>query len=320
MNKVFWIDGGAGRVIAAIPAFLKYAKLNPNDNWSIIVGGWDGLYWGIPELQDRTYSPDTKGVFDNIISKADVVITPEPYRNPAYFRQEISLVEGFDREINNTTDHSNLGVPKLVFNKAETTVSLQTIAELKAKQQKNKTIVFQPFARGAQPLLQNDKQQTIDVGDEESRSLSAAAYLSLAKKLSLKYNLIFFGEPQFQLAQDSYAANFTCDLRQWASLIANSDYFVGVDSVGQHMARALNIPGTVIFGSTFPKNTSYPDYFQIIEKPGVKKYSPIRLTGLDSMLANRLNDKLMDFEEAEVNEIFKKIVADIDLKAANGRL
>ena len=35
MNKVFWIDGGAGRVIAAIPALLKYGRLNPNDNWSV---------------------------------------------------------------------------------------------------------------------------------------------------------------------------------------------------------------------------------------------------------------------------------------------
>ena len=116
------------------------------------------------------------------------------------------------------------------------------------------------------------------------------------------------------MPQDTYGSNYTCDLRQWASLVENSDYFVGVDSVGQHMARAVGTPGTVIFGSTFPINTSYPDYFQIIEKPGVKKYSPIRLTGLDSTLSNRINDKLMDFEEKEINEIFKKICDDIDRK------
>ena len=314
MNKVFWIDGGAGRAIAAIPALLKYDRLNPNTNWSVLVAGWDNLYWGIPELQDRAYGIDTKGLFDNVIAKADIVITPEPYRNPAYFKQEISLVEAFDREINGSTDHSDLGIPKLVFNKAETTVSLKTIQELKDRQKKSKTIVIQPFGRGAQPLASNEKQQTTEVGDEESRSLSSAAYLLLAKKLSLKYNLIFFGEPQFQLAQDTFASNFTCDLRQWGSLIKEADYLVGVDSVGQHMARAVGTPGTVIFGSTFPVNTSYPDFFQIIEKAGVKKYSPIRLTGLDSMLANRINDTLMDFEETEINDIFKKIVSDIELK------
>jgi hypothetical protein len=314
MNKVFWIDGGAGRVVAAIPALIKYGKLNPDANWSVLVAGFDFLYWGIPELQDRTYGLDTKGVFDNVVSKADVVVTPEPYRNPAYWRQEISLSQAFDREINGATDHSDLGLPVFYFNKQETMISKKTIDELKQRQQKSKTIVFQPFGRGAQPTQQNDKGQTTDVNDDESRSLSATAYLSLAKKLSLKYNLIFFGEPQFQLAQDTFASNYTCDLRQWASLIKESDYFVGVDSVGQHMARAVGTPGTVIFGSTFPINTSYPDYFQIIEKPGVKKYSPIRIAGLDTTLSNRINDKLMEFEEKEIGEIFKKICEDIDKK------
>ena len=131
MNKVFWIDGGAGRVIAAIPALIKYSRLNPNKDWVVLVAGFDFLYWGIPELQDRTYGLDTKGLFDNIVSKADVVISPEPYRNPAYWRQEISLSQAFDQEINNTTDHSDLELPLFNFNKAETMVSLQTIAELK---------------------------------------------------------------------------------------------------------------------------------------------------------------------------------------------
>ena len=201
-----------------------------------------------------------------------------------------------------------------MFNSTEQRVAVNTISDLKGMQKRQKTIVIQPFGRGAQPLSQNENQQTTDVADEESRSLSSGAYLSLVKKLSLKYNIIFFGEPQFQLAQDIYSGHYTCDLRQWASLIKESDYFVGVDSVGQHMARAVGTPGTVIFGSTFPINTSYPDYFQIIEKPGIKKYSPIRIAGLDSQLSNRINDKLMDFEEEEINDIFKKIVADIDLK------
>ena len=80
------------------------------------------------------------------------------------------------------------------------------------------------------------------------------------------------------------------------------------------MARAVNVPGTVIFGSTFPINTSYPDYFQIIEKPGQKKYSPIRITGLDSVLADRYNDGMMDFDEAEITDMYNKIVADIEKK------
>lgn len=307
MKTIFYIDGGAGRVITAIPALLKYARLNPDSDWAVLIPAWDYLYWGIPELQDRTYGVDTKGVFDNVVKGADRIITPEPYRNPAYFRQEISLAQAFDREINGTTDHSDLGLPIFNFNKAEETIAKATIANLKNMQKRNKTVVFQPYGRGA-------KVEQEEVMDEESRSLDSRSYLYLGRKLAQRYNLVFFGEPQFQHKEDKFAANYTCDLRQWAALINEADYFLGVDSVGQHMARALGKPGTILIGSTFPLNTSYPDYFNIIEKPGVKKYSPIRITGLDSVLANRLNEGTMKFSDRELNEIYNNIVADIEKK------
>lgn len=307
MKKIFFIDGGAGRVVAAIPALLKFNRLNPGADWVVLVAGWDYLFWGIPELQDRTYGLDTKGLFDNVIKNADVVITPEPYRLPAYFKQEISLVQAFDREINNTTDHSDLGVPTLVFNQAEKLVAQSTIKDLKAAQKKQKTVIFQPFGRGAKV----DKEAIID---EESRSISQKDYITLVRKLAQRYNMIFFGEPDFQMKEDNFAAKYTCDLRQWGALIEEADYFVGCDSVGQHMARAVGTPGTVIFGSTFPINTTYPDYFQILENDAPKKYSPIRFAGLDSSLANRLNEKAMKFTDKELNDIFLAITTDIEKK------
>ena len=313
MKKVFWIDGGAGRTICAIPAFIKYSKLHKDEDWVIIVAGWDYLYWGIEELQDRTYGLDVKGLFDNVIKNADQVITLEPYRNPAYFRQEISLAQAFDREINNTKDHSDLIRPKLVFNQQERLVAAHTIDDLKKIQKKQKTIIFQPFGRGA-------KKDPTTIFDEESRSLSQKDYLSLVKRLAQRYNMIFFGEPDFQLQQDTFTAKYTCDLRQWGALVEASDYFIGVDSVGQHMAYATNIPGTVIIGSTYPINTSYPDYFQILEKGGNKKYSPIRIAGLDVTLSNRVNESTMRFTEKELTEIYNSITTNIERIKVDAKL
>lgn len=307
MKKIFYIDGGAGRVIAAIPALLKYAKLNPGKEFNVLVAAWDYLFWGIPELQDRTYGLDTKGVFDNVIKTADQIISPEPYRNPAYFRQEINLAQAFDREINNTTDHSDLGLPKLIFNQQERSVASHTVGDLKNLQKKQKTIMIQPFGRGAKLDKEN-------VHDDESRSLNSKDYLFLAKRLAQRYNMIFFGDPEFQLKADTYTAKYTADLRQWGALIAEVDYFVGVDSVGQHMARAVGTPGSVIFGSTYPINTSYPDYFNIIDRGNARKYSPIRLTGLDVSLTNRLNEPTMNFSEKELTEVYNSIVSDIEKK------
>lgn len=307
MKKVFYIDGGAGRVIAAIPALLKFNRLNPGTDFAVLVAAWDYLYWGIPELQDRTYGLDTKGLFDNVIKHAEQIITPEPYRNPAYFRQEISLAQAFDREINNTTDHSDLGIPSLVFNGQEKLVAGHTISDLKNIQKRQKTVIFQPFGRGSKIDREN-------VVDEESRSLSSKDYLTLVKKLAQRYNMIFFGEPEFQLKNDTYAAKYTCDLRQWGALIAEADYFIGCDSVGQHMARAVGTPGTVILGSTYAVNTTYPDYFNVIDKGNTRKYSPIRLAGLDVSLSNRLNEGTMKFSDKELNDIYNNIVSDIERK------
>lgn len=332
MNKIFYIDGGAGRVIAAIPALRKYAKLHPNEDWSVFIAGWDNLLWGIPELQDRTYNPDTKGIFDNVLSKADVIITPEPYRVPGYFKQELSLAEAFDKEINQTDDHSDLEPPIMVFSKAEEQTAANFHNFMKVTYKKKKTIVIQPFGRSAridgqpmdpcghqmqpQPMMM---QQQMPIGptppkiiiDDSSRSLTKKSYLKLTRELSKKYNLVFFGEKPFMMDEDpSHKVEF--DLRMWGSVIKYADYFIGCDSVGQHIARCTNTPGTVFIGSTYPINTSYPDYFKIIDKEGIKKYSPIRLCGLDGHLADRLNEGSMKFSDEEMDTIIKNIIDDIE--------
>jgi len=309
MKKAFMIDGGAGRVIAAIPSLLKYIRNNPKEDISIFIGGWDSLVWGIPELQNITYSLDTKGIFENIIKKCDEIVSPEPYRVPGYFRQELSLVEAFDLLINNTTDHSDLEPPKMVLCKSEEKGAAQFIGGVKAQQQKQKTIVIQPYGRSANRIDEHD------IIDESSRSIEPHVYLKLIKKLSTKYNLVFFGEQNTMTPGDTITQTHNGDLRQWAAIIEASDYFIGCDSVGQHMARALEKPGTVIIGSTYAINTTYPDYFNIIEKQGIEKiYSPIRICGLDSHLADRYNDRCMDFTDEEIGEMYKSIVKDIEHK------
>ena len=308
MKKVFMLDGGAGRIIAAIPALKKYVRDNPDDDTSIVIGGWDMLLWGIQELQDITYSMDTKGIFDNVISKADEIISPEPYRVPGYFRQDLSLAEAFNVLINNTNDHSDLGIPEMVLNQMEEYNAAKMIADAKKHGQKQLTIVIQPWGRSANKVDENT------IVDESSRSLSQDTYLKLIKKLSTKYNIVFFGEQQLAHPEDTITFKPQGDLRMWAAFVDAADYFIGCDSLGQHMARAFNKPGTVIIGSTFAENTTYPDYFNIIEKEGIKKYSPIRISGLDSHLADRYNDRCMDFTDDEINKMYANIVKDIEKK------
>lgn len=300
------IDGGAGRAIASIPALIKYTK--KNNNFRIMVNGWDNLFWGIPELHDKVFNPDQKGAFDQFFMDADKVVSPEPYRVPGYYRQEKSLAEAFDYLINETDDHSDLGLPVIKTSKNEELQAANFIRETKQQQQKQKTIVIQPFGRSM------EKPQEKVILDQSSRSINPDTYLKLVKKLSTKYNLILFAEKNFWMEEDTYTMKPEADLRMWSAFIDASDYFVGCDSVGQHMARALNKPGTIIIGSTFPVNTSYPNYFNIIEKDVPKIYSPIRISGLESHLADRINESTVEFTDQEITDIYASIVKDIEKK------
>tara|TARA_R110002153_G_scaffold126582_1_gene273952 strand:+ start:2290 stop:3216 length:927 start_codon:yes stop_codon:yes gene_type:complete len=306
MKTVFLIDGGAGRAIAAIPALLKYHK--NNKNFQVLVNGWDTLYWGIPELHDKVFNPEQKGAFEQFFLNADNVVSPEPYRVPGYYKQEKSLAEAFDYLINDTDDHSDLGLPVLKTNRNEELQAANFIQQTKKEQQKQKTIVIQPFGRSI------EKPQENVILDQSSRSINPDTYLKLVKKLSTKYNLVLFAEKNFWMPEDTYTMKPEADLRMWSAFIDAADYFVGCDSVGQHIARSLNKPGTVIIGSTFASNTSYPNFFNIVEKDVPKVYSPIRISGLESHLADRVNETTVEFTDEEINGIYASIVKDIEKK------
>ena len=310
-RKVFTLDGGAGRAITAIPALEKYAKAHPDEDWKIVIGGWDTLFFGNPLLQDRTYSMDVKGLFENVIKDSDIV-HPEPYTLWEYYNQKCSLAEAFDKVINETDDHSDLGKPNMYLCKAEEKGAANTIAALKAKQNKDISIVIQPFGRSA-------RVDNGDIVDDSSRSIEPHVYYKLVKKLSQKYNVVLMCEGEFAKeveSEDTYSEKPQIpDIRAWAAIIESTDYFIGCDSLGQHLARAFDVPGTVILGSTFAENISYPDWFQIIDDRKTKKrYSPIRICGFDNHLSDRLNDRLMDFDDKEITDIYTRIVKDIKEK------
>jgi hypothetical protein len=97
-------------------------------------------------------------------------------------------------------------------------------------------------------------------------------------------------------------------LTQWAGIINASDYFLGCDSVGQHISYALNKPSTIVIGATYAENISYPDNknFHIIDNGKNKRaYSPIRMTFDECR--DRNNEDLMVLNDERIKEIAKSI-------------
>ena len=108
-----------------------------------------------------------------------------------------------------------------------------------------------------------------------------------------------------------YAPQPDISLRDWMGVICQVDYFIGVDTAGQHIARATGTKGCVIMGGTDAVNMSYPDYFRIIKRK-TPHYTPLRISQLQSDLANRLNHECMEYTEDEISDICDNIIKDVD--------
>jgi hypothetical protein len=54
-NTAIFINGGAGRVLASIPALEKFAEENPEDNFIIVCEGGTDFYKGHPILHAKAY-------------------------------------------------------------------------------------------------------------------------------------------------------------------------------------------------------------------------------------------------------------------------
>ena len=300
MNSTFMISGGAGRVITAIPALEKYYRLNPNDNFKVLIHGWESLYWNHPLLQSKTYSVGQKGVFDLIV-KNSILKHPEPYHRYSYYNQQKSLCEVFDEEINNTHQHDDLEKPNLYCHTNEIITTNKMINDAKQQKNKKKFCVFQPYGSGIQMV--NNRPL-----DSSGRSLDVDDALKLGYLLSQDYVVLYFGPNEYIHPQDNFMLNAknipNVDLRFYMSMIAQCDLFVGVDSVGQHMARAFNKPGLVVMGSTFEENVSYSNHFKIYRNGVKPTYNPIRIGGLDCEFADRANDGIMNFTQQQIEEIY----------------
>lgn len=305
--KIIFLDGGLGRTVSALPALLKYHKNHPNDEWYVFVQGWGYIVLGIPELQDRTFDPDTKGVWDTIIMRADETIKAEPYCLPNYYKGKISLAEAFDEIINETEDHSDLEYETLRLGQSEIRIGQELIYSAYEKCKKQKTIVINPYGSTA-------KRSLLGVYDDTLRSIPENMFIKMCEILSKDYNIIYMGDHGLILEETKkIVAIPTPDphIRQWMGIISQVDYVVGCDSSAQHIARAFGKRGCVVMGGTKAVNVTYPDHFKIVKRKEAV-YAPMRISRLQSEMAERINSECIEYTDEEITQICEEIKEDIE--------
>ena len=276
-SKAFFLNGGAGRMISAIPAFEKYEQESGDKDFIIICEGGTDVFKGHPTLDARTYDVWHKNLFVEKLKDKDIVST-EPYRVWEYYNQKCSIAQAFDIEINKKGIRP-LPKPTLILSKDELLTGRKLISDVKKQLKKSKIVVFQPFGRGIQVVDDS-------LVDSTSRSIEFKDVKALIKKLQEKdFGVILMSEFKIDFTdekfKDEIAMPENVSMRQWAAIIKYCDNFLGCDSLGQHLAHCLDKPATVLFGSTYPINVYYPEnkLFTILDMgEDTREYSPIRIT------------------------------------------
>lgn len=300
--KAYFINGGAGRVICSIPAFEKLAE--KDENFIIVCEGGMDFYKGHPTLHNRAYDNWHKGLFQEHLKHRNIV-SPEPYRVWEYYNQKCNLSQSFDIIINNEGVR-DLPKPTIVLNQNEMVSGYNVVQEVRAKTGFEKVLVIQPFGRG----IQNMGEMTID---PSARSMHMTNVVDIINELKKEYGIVLMSEFPIALEEkDSgkypVAMPQIPDIRIWAAIIDCADHFLGVDSLGQHIAKAMGKTATVVTGATFPENISYPTDkdFDIIDLGKDKRvYDPIRISMEDEI--QRANDAVMEMNKEQMQTILQSV-------------
>ncbi len=292
MSTTLLIDGGLGRVICAIPALEKFVQNNPNT--TIITYFWTPVIWGNKKLTPYVFDNNTKGLFEKI--KDTKISKPEPYYNNDYINQKIGLSDAFNQEINGNKD--KMSVAKLYPSRSE----MERGSKVRIGN-KRAFVAIQPFGSTA-TITDND------TSDPTARSMSKNTIISLIKRLRHEnFGLYLMTDKTIPfLNREDFVDHYPTNVREIVSTIANCDYFIGVDSSGQHIARSFNKPGTVLLGGTPAINISYPDFFNIIKFGIDDKYTSYRLCEFDNYLAEIENDSNLDLNKEQIQEFVEKTV------------
>lgn len=302
MKKAFFINGGAGRVLCAIPALEHYVKhIDPTA--VIVVEGWIDLYLTSKILAGNVHSANDSNLFEKL--KDREIITPEPYKLNAYFTQRCNLVQAFDMLINYDVPPETIPETKeydIFIGKKDIATANELVNEARKHFKKQQVVIFQPFGKTAG--LQGNT-----IIDESGRSFEVDDIIKILEELNKNYAVIMMSELKIPGNKVlGVMVPESVSLLQWTGIINAADYFLGCDSVGQHIAHALKKPGTVVIGSTFPQNISYPSSstLTIIDNgKDERRYSPIRI--VTDIRIDRHNENLMVLTDETIKTITKGI-------------
>lgn len=302
-KKVFYVDGGLGRVLCSVPAVEQLAW---KGHKVVVVASWPVVFENNPHVH-KLYGADYPYLWSDVV-EGNELIKPEPYTSYEFYSQQHHLVQSFNFLTNNS---DSLDRPNLYFTDSELSEGKRMVDELKSTHNKKKLLLFQPFGATAQVSPSDKPNVEPEISDETHRSLSVKGALSIAKSLQ-KTNpevaLLNMTHVPFDQKNVPNVITPQISTRMWFVIANFLDGVIGIDSVGVHLAAALSKPCIALFGGSHKENFAYPyDNFTVYMKDGFPKaFRPFRVYGYIEQ-----NQGAMDFSDAEIKEILTLIKTEL---------
>lgn len=229
------INGGLGRCVCALPALYKSNSL-------VITNGWEELY----ALTDLNCIESNSSLIGQMLENVDV-ISPEPYHQAGYRKGDYSMVEAFHKDIGTQAEVGE----EFYGLYPDPPTNHDMWRKIQEAGAEGKPIVAIQVIASGPGNVRNLNESTTKNAIEACRELGLFP--------------VIVGDENIGFETDCVIARGT-SLTEYISLIAISDMFIGGDSSGMHIARALNKRGIIYFTST-SGTKYYPDWFHEFRHP-----------------------------------------------------
>jgi len=246
--RIFSISGGLGKNIAATPV-LKYLKETYPDDELILLTAWDNIFYNNPYVKVFRFN-EYKYFHEDYIENDAIIINNNPYDDLEYRQGKIHLTQAFAK-VWGIKDYKKVELKPYVNIPIEFEVSARKeIYDMKNKFKQPLIVVqYLGATKYENGIIYPSGRENIDLFTKVIANLSQR-YTILLMKLA--------NQPMINIKKDNILT-LTKDAHymKWFAYIKYADFFVGIDSSGQHMAATVNTPAVVVFGRTNPNNLSY---------------------------------------------------------------
>ena len=287
---VWHIEGGLGKNIAATALLESIVETYPDRN-IVIVASYPEIFINNPYVY-RVYRIGVTSYFydDYIRDKDTLIFRHEPYFQTQHILKQKHLIENWA---------DLLGVkykghfPEIHFNLVQKQLPLNWL--------RDKPILILQTNGGP---LQNQK-----LSYSWTRDIPHNIATKIVEEFKKDYHIIQIMRQGSIPLENVEVIDYTMSNMELFGLIAISDKRVLIDSSIQHIASALNLPSTVLWIGTSPKNFGYTMHSNIIANPPKQNIKLIDAYLFDSSFEGIPHEcPYMSVEEMfDINEIINSI-------------